>query len=49
VSTPTTRSAAFTDRLLAAVPLASIYIWLSAVYMFEAWRRVTPWLFGDEL
>ena len=49
MSTPTTRSAAFTDRLLAAVPLASIYIWLSAVYMFEAWRRVTPWLFGDEL
>jgi hypothetical protein len=49
VSTPTTRPAAFTDRLLAAIPLASIYIWLAAVYMFEAWRRVTPWLFGDEL
>ena len=37
------------DRLLAAVPLASVYIWLSAVYAFEAWRRITPWLFGDEL
>lgn len=43
------RSIALTDRLLAAVPLASIYVWLSAVYVFEAWRRVTPWLFGDEL
>ena len=43
------RATALTDRLLAAVPLASIYIWLSAVYAFEAWRRVTPWLFGDEL
>jgi len=43
------RSAAVTDRLLAAVPLATIYVWLSAVYVIEAWRRVTPWLFGDEL
>ena len=43
------RSATLSDRLLAAVPLASIYVWLSAVYAFEAWRRVTPWLFGDEL
>jgi hypothetical protein len=38
-----------TDRLLAAVPLASIYVWLCVVYAFEAWRRVTPWLFTDEL
>jgi hypothetical protein len=37
------------DRLLAAVPLASIYVWLCIVYAFEAWRRVTPWLFTDEL
>ena len=37
------------DRLLAAVPLASVYVWLSIVYAFEAWRRVTPWLFTDEL
>ena len=37
------------DRLLAAVPLASIYLWLCIVYVFEAWRRVTPWLFTDEL
>jgi len=37
------------DRLLAAVPLVSIYLWLCIVYAFEAWRRVTPWLFTDEL
>jgi hypothetical protein len=43
------RSATLSDRLLAAFPLTSIYVWLSAVYAFEAWRRVTPWLFGDEL
>jgi hypothetical protein len=43
------RSTALTDRLLAAIPLASVYVWLSALYAFEAWRRVTPWLFGDEL
>jgi hypothetical protein len=42
-------SRTITDRLLAAVPLASIYIWLCIVYAFEAWRRVTPWLFTDEL
>jgi hypothetical protein len=38
-----------TDRLLAAAPLASIYLWLSVVYCVEAWKRTTPWLFTDEL
>jgi hypothetical protein len=42
-------SRTFADRLLAAVPLASIYLWLCVVYGFEAWRHVTPWLFTDEL
>ena len=42
-------SSTIADRLLAAVPLASIYLWLCIVYVFEAWRRVTPWLFTDEL
>lgn len=37
------------DRLLTAVPLASIYLWLSIVYCVEAWKRSTPWLFTDEL
>ena len=43
---PTTTLA---DRLLAAVPLASIYIALCMVYVVGAWKRVTPWLFTDEL
>ena len=37
------------DRLLAAVPLLSIFLWLSIVYMIQAWAHKTPWLFGDEL
>ncbi|HEY5100475.1 MAG TPA: hypothetical protein VII54_10510 [Gaiellaceae bacterium] len=51
VATPRSalRSATITDRLLAAAPLASVYLWLSGIYMVEAWRRSTPWLFGDEL
>jgi hypothetical protein len=36
-------------RLTAAIPLASIYVWLCIVYAVEAWARVTPWLFTDEL
>ena len=45
----TLQSPSLADRLVAALPLASIYVWLSAVYMVEAWKRVTPWLFTDEL
>ena len=37
------------DRLLATVPLLSIFLWLSIVYMIQAWAHRTPWLFGDEL
>ena len=36
-------------RLVAALPLASIYLWLCVIYLFEAWKRITPWLFTDEL
>jgi hypothetical protein len=43
------RTTTLADRVLAAVPLASIYLWLSIVYSVEAWKRVTPWLFTDEL
>jgi hypothetical protein len=39
----------FVDRLLAAVPLLSVFLWLSIVYAVEAWAHSTPWLFGDEL
>ncbi len=41
--------ATVSDRLLAAVPLASLYLWLSIAYCVEAWKRATPWLFTDEL
>ena len=49
----TARSAAaertLADRLLAAVPLLSVFLWLTIVYAVEAWAHGTPWLFGDEL
>jgi len=41
--------ATVSDRLLAAIPLASLYLWLSIAYSIEAWKRATPWLFTDEL
>jgi hypothetical protein len=37
------------DRLLAAVPLLSVFFWVCVLYMWEAWRHGSPWLFGDEL
>src|SRR2546430_14202724 len=37
------------DRLLAAVPLLSIFLWPTIVYMIQAWANRTPWLFADEL
>jgi hypothetical protein len=37
------------DRVLAAVPLLSIFLWLAIVYAIQAWAHKTPWLFGDEL
>ena len=40
---------AHAGRLSAALPLASIYLWLCVIYLFEAWKRGTPWLFTDEL
>src|SRR3954449_3701268 len=43
------KTTTFADRILAAAPLASIYLWLCIVYAVEAWRRITPWLFTDEL
>src|SRR5213592_137707 len=46
-SAPVERTLA--DRLLAAVPLLSIFLWLSIIYAIEAWAHSTPWLFGDEL
>ena len=45
----TTRHPSHPGRLTSALPLATVYIWLCLVYLVEAWKRVTPWLFGDEL
>jgi hypothetical protein len=39
----------FNDRVVAMLPLASVYVWLCIVFLVEAWNRVTPWLFTDEL
>ncbi|MDX6409069.1 MAG: hypothetical protein QOE13_2140 [Gaiellaceae bacterium] len=46
---PTPADRTLADRLLAAVPLLSIFLWLCIVYAIEAWAHGTPWLFGDEL
>ena len=43
------RARTLTDRFLAAVPLLSVFFWLCVLYMWEAWRHGSPWLFGDEL
>jgi hypothetical protein len=37
------------DRLYAAVPLASVYVWLCLLYAWESTHHSTPWLFTDEL
>jgi hypothetical protein len=37
------------DRLLSAVPLASVFIWLCLVYAWEARGHASPWIFTDEL
>jgi hypothetical protein len=45
----TTPNPSRTGRLTSFLPLATVYVWLCLVYLIEAWKRVTPWLFGDEL
>ena len=36
------RRVSLPDRLLVALPLASLYFWIAVVYCFEAWKRATP-------
>ena len=48
-ATPRRHAVTPLDRLQAALPLATIYVWLCIVYVVEAWKRPTPWLFTDEL
>ena len=43
------RSSAGLRPPASALPLLTIYIWLSFLYGWEAWGHVTPWLNGDEL
>ena len=53
VSVASARAAAvprpWVDRLLAAVPILSIYLWLCVLYGWEASGHVTIWLNSDEL
>ena len=49
VAAASTRARLTTDRITAALPLTGIYVWLCVIYLVEAWRRATPWLFTDEL
>jgi hypothetical protein len=37
------------DRVVAAVPLLTVFFWLCLVYGLESWGHSTPWLFTDEL
>ena len=37
------------DRVYAALPLTTIFIWLAALYAYQSWRHTSPWLFTDEL
>src|SRR5712691_9641049 len=37
------------DRVYAAVPLSSIFVWLVLLFAWEALGHKTPWLFIDEL
>jgi hypothetical protein len=43
------RARAFTDQLLAAVPVLTVFFWLALIYCWESWGHATPWLFTDEL
>ena len=37
------------DRVYRAIPLATVFVALLALYAWEAARHSTPWLFTDEL
>ena len=37
------------DRAYAALPLATVFVWLAALYACQSWRHTSPWLFTDEL
>jgi hypothetical protein len=37
------------DRVLAALPLVTVFVWLCFFYAWQSWGHVTPWLFSDEV
>jgi hypothetical protein len=37
------------DRVYAATPVLTAFVWLCLLYAWESWGHKTPWLFGDEL
>jgi hypothetical protein len=37
------------DRIVAAVPLLSVFLWLCMLYAWEVRNHPSPWLFSDEL
>jgi hypothetical protein len=37
------------DRVLTALPLTLVFIWLCLVFAWQAWGHPTPWLFSDEI
>lgn len=37
------------DRLYAAIPLLTAFVWLVALYAWQSWGHKGPWLFTDEL
>jgi hypothetical protein len=44
-----TESGAALDRVLAATPLVTIFVWAVLVYAWQAWLVRTPFVFSDEL
>jgi hypothetical protein len=40
---------ALSERVLAILPLVTVYVWLVFLYSWESWGHVTPWLMHDEL
>jgi hypothetical protein len=49
VAAPAVPARGWYDRVLAALPLATAFVWLVLLYAWQTWGHVTPWLFGDEL
>ena len=45
----TERTTTGLDRALAAVPLATVFVWACLLYLWHAWALGSPWVFSDEL